>query len=324
MEYFNIATRSPLNFQIFIGGRGIGKTYSALKECLSHKFLYLRRTEKEIEACASEIANPFKKINSNEGLNISSSFNSKLSMGSFTNNGQIIGYSGALSTFSGLRSMDFSDVEIIVFDEFIPERHKVKIREEGNALLNLYETVSRNRELEGLPPVKLYLLANAISLDNDILRVLGAIPIIQSMITGKHSRYSNKERSLYIEFVKDSPVSEAKRQTALYRLTHGSEFEQHALDNEFVHDSMNRIQKQNVMEYNPFLMFGEYTLFSHKSREEWYIAKVNSNIRRKLPAGERDKLKSLIGVQYRILTNTVNIWYDSYETKLFFDSVLIK
>ena len=37
---------------------------------------------------------------------------------------------------------------------------------------NLYETVNRNRELEGKEPVKVYMLSNSTSLDNEILAEL--------------------------------------------------------------------------------------------------------------------------------------------------------
>lgn len=325
MEYFNVKGRTELPFAIFIGGRGIGKTYSALLECTEKKFLYIRRTAKEIEACASEYANPFKKINKNEGLDIKSNFISKIGMGYFTKNDEIIGYSGALSTFAGSsRSMDFSDVELIVFDEFIPERHRMKIKDEGEAFLNLYETVNRNREFEGKPPVKVYLLANAISLDNDILMTMGAIKPLENMINGHTSRFSNRQRGIYIEMVKDSPVSEAKRNTALYRLTSGSDFERHALSNEFVNDELNVVKKVNIIEYTPYIQFGDYTIYKHKSREDIYIAKKIETCKTVLSRDDWRKLQMLFGRTFQLLTDAVKICYDDYDSKIYFDNLMSK
>jgi len=50
---------------------------------------------------------------------------------------QILGYTTALSTISGLRGFDASDVKIWIFDEFIPERHERAIKCEGEAFLIL-------------------------------------------------------------------------------------------------------------------------------------------------------------------------------------------
>ena len=53
--YFDIKGRSAMPFQVYIGGRGIGKSYSALRELATNfpadeKWIYMRRTGKEIEA----------------------------------------------------------------------------------------------------------------------------------------------------------------------------------------------------------------------------------------------------------------------------------
>ena len=69
-------------FNIFIGGRGTGKTYSALtgftgdnpRVHIYGKFLYMRRRQDDIEVCADtdkgEGANPFKSINTDFKHNI--------------------------------------------------------------------------------------------------------------------------------------------------------------------------------------------------------------------------------------------------------------
>ena len=90
------------------------------------------------------------------------------------------GYAGALSTFSNIRGADFSDVKIIIYDEFIPEKtNRCSIRNEWDALLNLIETVNRNRELEGEESVKIILLSNATNIECDILAQSGLIPTIE-------------------------------------------------------------------------------------------------------------------------------------------------
>ena len=66
----------------------------------------------------------------------------------------------ALSTFGNLRGVDFSDVDMIFFDEFVPQKNARPIKAEAEAFFNLYETVNRNRELDGRPPVRVLMLSN--------------------------------------------------------------------------------------------------------------------------------------------------------------------
>ena len=66
MEWYDIRKRSDRlrAVSIVIGGRGIGKTYSALSFLLDtgKPFLYLRNTDKQMSLCASAFGNPFKKV----------------------------------------------------------------------------------------------------------------------------------------------------------------------------------------------------------------------------------------------------------------------
>ncbi|MBO7732845.1 MAG: phage DNA encapsidation protein, partial [Methanobrevibacter sp.] len=145
--------KSDMPFKIIIGPRGCGKTYSVLDymqevSSESSKFIYMRRDGTEIDSCASDYGNPFKSLNMDKGYSISPFQISKFNGFGIGNDitAECIGYGVALSTFASMRSQDFSDVDRIFFEEFIPEKHKRKIKGEGQALLNVYETINRNRE----------------------------------------------------------------------------------------------------------------------------------------------------------------------------------
>ena len=53
----------PYNFMV--GGRGIGKTYGALKYMIEHdiKFVFMRRTQTQLDVIRKEEYQPFKKLN---------------------------------------------------------------------------------------------------------------------------------------------------------------------------------------------------------------------------------------------------------------------
>lgn len=332
MKYSSIIGRSDMPFQVFIGGRGIGKTYSAIADLAENAhsdspYIYLRRTEEEIQKLSGEIGNPFKTYNRNNGTDITISVQKKVG---FIHNdtqdeeqGKVFkGYALPLSTFSKMRGVDFSDVVVVIFDEFIPEKHVHKISHEGEAFLHFYETVNRNRELEGKPPLKVYLLANSINLNNDILITLGVVSRIADMKVKGQKRYTDKKRGIYIELMENSEFSTAKADTALYRLAGGTSFSEEALNNNFSGDDMSMVTKDvNLIEYKPILGFDIYTVYQHKNDGSLYIAKKRADGVKHLQATDRDIMYWRFAPTYRLAVLQRDIKFDDYATKLVFDAL---
>ena len=95
---------------IYIGGRGIGKTYSALRYVMKENicFMYLRRSQKELDICATQAGNPFKKLNSDYGFSYEISGGDISTITQKEDGKNILkGYAGALSTFSNIRGAIF-------------------------------------------------------------------------------------------------------------------------------------------------------------------------------------------------------------------------
>lgn len=294
----------------------------------------MRRMAKEIELCASEISNPFKRVNRDYGSHAYAEYVRKDGYAIFRDDFKItdeedstvesrtLGYGVPLSTFSGLRGVDFSDVTTIIFDEFIAEDHVRKIKNEGKVFLNMYETVNRNRELQGEPPVKVLLLANSISLASGILLEMGAVPTIASMIAKGQHRATIKERGLYIELIDSSAVAEVKQQTALYQLTKGTEFTKEAIMNQFTHDNLGLAKKVSINEYKPIFNFCDYTYYKHKTREEYYLAKRIDSAPVKYTGADVDRLQASFAFMYQKLVLARRLTFDDYATKLVFDTIL--
>lgn len=327
--FFDIKGRSAMPFQVYIGGRGIGKSYSALRELAlnvpsDEKWIYMRRTGKEIEACSTEFGNPFKTINNDFGTLIVPESGGKGTAEYFYNetdedNPQLVGYGVALSTFAGLRSMDLSDVTITVFDEFIPERQVKRIKAEGEALLNFYETVNRNRELQGRPPMKLILLSNAIDLANPILETLGIIGELENMITHGEHRRTIPERGLYIERVGKVGVTDAKTHTALYKLAN-ADFTNDTLNAEFLSADLTTIKKNvNLKEYRPMFRFGDYVVF--KSAKNFHVTRSDITVAKVFPESAGVKVRTFFAPTYRVARSYGNITFDNYTTQVFFDDL---
>lgn len=338
MKFFDVLGRSTMPFQVFIGGRGIGKTYSALKHTTFDendelkeydqygKFIYMRRMDKEIQLSASEISNPFKRINRDMGVDIYSEYSRREGYSVFYRDiegePKVVGYGVALSTFAGLRGVDFSDCTTIIFDEFISEEHVRKIKNEGKVFLNMYETVNRNRELQGEEPVKVYLLANSISLASALLLEIGAVSTIADMIVKERNKATLKEKQLYIELVDGGEVAEAKKETALYKLTSGSDFSKQAIYNQFTNDNLNLAKKVVINEYKSEFKFCDYIFYKHKSREEFYIAKRNDTCKIVYTSTDVDMLRARFMYTYQRLVTARMLFFDDYSSKLVFDTLL--
>lgn len=326
--FFDITNRSKMPIQVYIGGRGIGKTYSALRFLselpADEKWIYMRRTGKEIEACGTDFGNPFKTINRDFGRSILPESGGGGACQFFYNendpdNPYIVGYGVALSTFAGLRSMDLSDVTYVVFDEFIPERQVKRIKGEGDALLNFYETVNRNRELQGRPPLVLILLSNAINLANPILEALGLIGELENMIEHHEHRRTIPARSLYIERVGRVGVSDAKRDTVLYRLAN-SDFTEDALSAQFLSADLSTIDKApNLREFTPYFRFGKWVVF--RKDRAFHITESTVTCAKVFPESAGTRVRAFFAPMYRNARAYGDVTFDKYVTQVFFDNV---
>lgn len=284
--YVNIETilNYELPFNFIVGGRGTGKTFGALKYVIENniKFIYQRRTQAQVDMISQDEFNPFKSVNKYCGYDIISEKISQY-MGGFYNcieengkrkpSGDILGYIVALSTISRIRGFDSSDVEIIIGDEFIPEIHEQRIKNEAMAFLNSYETINRNRELNGEKPVQYLGLANANRLDNDIFLELGLVNIVSKMQENGNEINIDKNRGIGIFLLSNSPVSEYKQDNSLYKLVkHDSEFFRMSLNNEFNDKSTSIIKSQNIKEYRILFTIGEISIYKHKSKNIYYCS----------------------------------------------------
>lgn len=270
----------PIN--IIIGGRATGKTFCFLTDAYENnapdnRFILLRRTEVEISSIADEKYNPFKAVNKFHGWNVQARYIARNSVGEFYEKigkeERFLGYASALSTFGKLRGADLSDVTKMIFDEFIKTKTARPLPDEADLFFNAYETINRNRELEGKPPLVVYLLSNSTTLNSPILEELGLISIIERMKAKGQSAYTDKSRGIHIELLENLQVSKDKENTALYRLTRGTAYSDHALKNEFAYDSFENITKVNLNEYLPWVQLDDLYIYRHKNRLEYYVCK---------------------------------------------------
>lgn len=268
----------PFNF--VVGGRAIGKTYTSFEVCVEDKikFMYQRRTKTQHDIISKPEFNPFKSLNRDKGYDIGIEtltahtggiYHMTEKDGHKVPEGAPIGYTSALSTFANVRGFDASDVDLYLYDEFIPEKHERPIKHEADAFFNCYETMNRNRELQGRKPLQALCLANANNLANPIFVSLKIVRKAEKMLRDGKQYSIDPRRGIGLFIIQDSPISDAKRDTALYKLTAGSTFASMALDNDF-NAIASRTRSAPLKEYRPLCVLGELCFYEHKSRESYY------------------------------------------------------
>lgn len=256
-----------------VGARGTGKTYGCFRWLIEHKqrFIYLRRLKSQLEECRKEAGNPFKKLNTDLGLNIipfASAGSVMFNYDERSGNNAAVGV--ALSVVANIRGVDFSDIDFIVFDEFILSDGERPIKNEFQAFLNFYETVNRNRELEGKPAVKCIMLGNANKISNPYFSGWHCMKRVLNMIRGKQCVWRSEDKTRMIILLLDSPISDRKQDTVLYQNAN-HDFISMALDNAFRTDET-KIKSAPLREFNHLVSVGEIGIYRHKAERRYYVS----------------------------------------------------
>lgn len=272
-----------LTFNIIVGGRGTGKTFGFLQQLRlddPRPFLLMRRTQVQADLISNPRFSPLlaldrlrgchtitKKINKYIGGIYEAEVNKDGTMEAY---GPPLGYTAALSSIHNVRGYS-ADVDDIIFDEFNPEKgERQTISDEFNSFRNAYETLNRNRELEGRDPIRVWMLSNSNTLGNPYFIGLRIVEQVDKMIRKGQEVWKDPERGLMVVNLAASPISEKKAATALYRLTGPDEFTGMALGNEFSQEARSRTGSIPLRELIPLVQIGELQIYRHKGGRQLY------------------------------------------------------
>lgn len=317
-----LATKLPII--VIIGGRGSGKTYNGLKVLREDEYnvMLLRRTQAQADIISSQAMSPWKPIAKDCGFNFENiplvkGVTETREIDDEGNTIRTLSVNAALSTFANLRGFDASDLDVVLYDEFIPENHEKNMKHELDALLNMYETVNRNRELSGKDPVKLIMMANANRLDSPILTGLGLTNKIENMLKKKQNYSIMPDRGIGIFLLNDSPISKQKQNTVLYRLTAGTQFADMAVNNNFSYSDTSNVVSRPLTGCEPIFTVDNITVYRRKSDHFIYCSAHSSGTVPLFKSTSDEDLKRLqstyIWMLWRILANEVE--YESFEIK---------
>ena len=290
-----VADRNNINFIIIIGKRQVGKTYGVLKYEVDEdkRFMLTRRVKVELEMLEKNVNSPFEKIYPGQIIFAKESEYtaaiSRITAGEEGDTVQQIGIGTALTTIGNIRGFSaLINGQLItdwVIDEFIPEEQVFKVRNEGDAFLNAHTTINGNRELEGLPCLRTWLLANSNNLNSEILEALNVTKEVERMsLRGEEVRLL-KDRGILIILPESKKIIEQRKQkNGLYKAIGGSsKFAKMAYENEFAYNDFSDVRGEPLREYNPYLTIGRITIHLHKNSKCLYVTdKVRAKARYEL------------------------------------------
>lgn len=319
-------------FTFVIGGRGTGKTFTSQLTCIQNNKIYMlmRRTQAQTDLISKADFSPVNPVleylHRIPVVESASKYNGVIySKASADDDSKMLhGYTSALSTFSNLRGFDGSGIDILIYDEFIPERHERIIKNEADAFFNVYETINRNRELSGKQPLTALCLSNSNSLASPILTALGLVKTLERMQTKGQSEYINRETGVAIFLLYNSPISSLKSNTALYRATRNTEFSRMAIENDFAYDDMTDVKSISLNSgWKLFCQLGD--LFFYSKNNLWYISKHGAGTASRIydftDIGIRKFVHDYPGSYQRIINH--KIIYEDFSIKNLFTNIFI-
>lgn len=298
-KYYDIKYDLPLHpdawCYLIWSKRGPGKTYSTLRYMVENNrtFVFLKRNIDDVKLlCANGVRkgvefdiSPFIPLNRDFGWNIRPVYIMKGIAGFYkcdeNNNpkGHPIGYCTALSASKDIKGFDMSEADYLIFDEFIPKKHERISRNEGEALLDIYMTIRRDRILRGRDDLILICLANATSVNNPTFKILDVVDIAVNMdIMNKEYEYL-EDRKIFMHYIPPIYGAEEK-ESGIELAMKGTDWAEMAFGGHFAFDDFTSVRHQRMKGYAPVCSY-EYkkkNVYIYQKDGYYYATKAKGNM----------------------------------------------
>lgn len=305
------------NFIILL--RGYGKTYAfkkfAIREAIEKgkQFMYLRRTDIELNDAMNtfmdDVSKEFPGYDFRVRLNkLQYNIPDLENEGQYLQDWETLGHFAYLSNGRRKKSVSYSNVYYMCYDEFLlpPNEPRAKyLPDEVMIFLDFYETVARMRD------VQVFFLSNAMSTVNPYFLHFGLLLPQQSK-----SGIRRIGDDIVVEYHSAAEYEAAKKQTRFGKMIAGTRFEEYALQNQFINENNDMIQK--VKPEKAFYLFTlnlegrKYGVFYDKTTGCYY---VTGSVNEQCPMEYRYKVSSGKGwlIKTRKTNRVINMFVDSFE-----------
>lgn len=297
LQLFNIYyyLKYPNVYLIHIlGARDIGKSYDIFEMVYinrkpEHEFLLVKTTTSDLEKILTKKGNPYAKYckthnlydtHGNPRIAIEKNESEYLFVEKDMDGNTVLIFGRAIALLSGSRGIDFSNVDLIFYDEFIPDPGVIvrNISDQYEAWLFLLDSVIRNRDIWGEDLPLCICVSNSTELGNHMTIGLGLVHVYEKMRKKDTCIAFDNYRNILAVYPDLKEFTEAKKKTWLYRLAHGSDYMKMALDNDFSYDSFWAIHQKRLVEYKPIVRVDNVTFFKHKTlKNRWYACQARAD-----------------------------------------------
>lgn len=323
-------------FNNIIGARGDGKTYGFKVKAIKHflktgrQSLYLRRTEGEYADAKSKFLSdiegkfyPYRfRVRADEMQCCEYDEDNEAYVGEW----ETVLHFAYLANSIKKKSVSYDKVDFIAYDEYLIEQ-KGQIRyldNEVEIFLHFYETVARLRD------VKCYFLANAVTAINPYFFFFNiTLPNTKSGI-------KRIKEDIVIQLAQDEEYKKKKKETRFGKLVSGTDYEKHAINNEFILDTKDFLGKKTRDSYYWLTVVVDknaYGVYVKNRGEEVYISEdVNMQYPKKMEFESRGRIiKNRLSAgerrQLAMLYNSLRInrlWFESLKARADVGSILIR
>lgn len=223
-DYYNYSKKGVYSFIVY-SMRGPGKTYSCLYESilLKNKILFLKRSNADIDMlCNDDVdgsdfdSSPWAPIcRDHPELNIKvKKLSNGFAMAYFADdegnsmgNDSIIAYCCSLHAIKDLKGYSI-DVDVVLFDEFIPLPGQRCDKNESDQVLSCYMTALRDKIRRGRNPMPLVLFSNSEQLSCRLTVGLEVIDDIYMLQCSGRSHIINEKRGLMIHHILPEEINQ--------------------------------------------------------------------------------------------------------------------
>lgn len=328
-------------FNFFIGGRGTGKTYSTLNDMLDYADcpLFLRRTHAEMVTIMDTKNSPavgrvFKMLSdpykrelcmfgkpSTYGVICTRMYDEVEEKWKY-NNSHPLGYASTLMTMQK-RGIEMAEVDFIFLDEFIRKKNERRtFKNEYDALMDTYDTVNRNREFDGYPPVYLFACSNSNSIYNDIFKGFGVVNSLENLLrrNSKEFHYYDSSKSLAIHLLPDTDEFLKKRsESVVAKATQDTEYGKMSVGNEFSYDDFTNVGRRSIQGCYPVCSHEDMYVYASKGQNLYYLSYSHAYCKHfKNNSIDNSRFYSYIGHTLANNYGKGRVYFESYELKMRF------
>ena len=290
--------------------RGPGKTYSILWLAYYSNFpiIYMKRTDKDVSRILKEekIINldpsPYAPLKKQKGLRVGGveiddgfgAFYELDEEGQPT--GRLLCYVLSFNKVLTYKGNDFSDVELLCFDEFIPQIGERIKKSEGELLLDLYQTVSRDRLKKGRNPLKLILFANSEQISVPVTQELEIIDYMADLDASGASHLYIEDRDILLHHITDEevPVQECEK-VGIWKGMQGTAWFDKSFGGRFVHNDFSNVIPKSIKRSKPILEVQYkthfYYIYFNEEKASYYMTCTPAKAREKVNLNRENEQK---------------------------------